>query len=421
MRSPTSRDRSSPRTAPGTRHAALAGAALVAATLLGGCFEAPPVDSEQIGFRGVGMQTMQSTERADALAAANVLPAALPAPPEGGPLAKDIYQNVQVLGDLSVAEFTRTMAAITAWVSPDAGCTYCHVGNNFASDAVYTKVVSRRMMQMTQNINSEWDSHVGDTGVTCLTCHRGNPVPEYIWFDTLEPNRQGGFAANSYGQNHANTNVGSTSMLDDPFSHYLTADQAPIRVISNTALPIRDVKQNLSTQSTENTYSLMVHMSTSLGQNCTFCHNTRAFTDWEQSPPQRTTAWHALRMVPALNQTYLEPLGPVYPMSRMGPKGDAPKVNCTTCHQGLNKPFYGVGMLDDYPVWKAPGPNAAIEAVDPMVPVEAQPAQEGEVEGEVEGGAEEGAEGEAETTSALELPDDRLGALDVDDGATVVR
>ena len=370
------------------RPAAFAGAALALAALVGGCFEAPPVDSEQIGADGVGMQTMQSTELAAALAADNVLPEPLPASPavEGGPLAKDVYQNVQVLGDLSIAEFTRTMAAITAWVSPDAGCTYCHVGNNFADDSIYTKVVSRRMMQMTQNINAEWDSHVGDTGVTCLTCHRGNPVPEYIWFDTLEPNRQGGFAANSYGQNHANVGVGSTSMLDDPFSHYLTVDQAPIRVISQTALPLKGVAQALSTQSTENTYSLMVHMSTSLGQNCTYCHNTRAFTDWSQSPPQRTTAWHALRMVPALNQEYLEPLGPVYPMSRMGPKGDAPKVNCTTCHQGLYKPFYGVGMLDDYPVWKAPGPNAAIEPADPMVPMDEQPAGDGEAEAETTSG-----------------------------------
>jgi len=375
-------------------------ALLAAGSMLGGCFEAPPVVSEQISADGVGMQTMESTESVEAKAALNVVPAALPPVPEAaGPLAKDVYQNVQVLGDLSVAEFTRTMAAITAWVSPDAGCTYCHVGNNFASDEVYTKVVSRRMMQMTQNINSEWDSHVGDTGVTCLTCHRGNPVPEYIWFDTLDPNRQGGMAANSHGQNHANMDVGSTSMIDDPFSKYLTEDPDQIRVIARNALPIRDVRSNLSTQDTENTYSLMIHMSTSLGQNCTYCHNTRAFTDWEQSPPQRTTAWHALQMVPALNNAYLEPLGPVYPMSRMGPKGDAPKVNCATCHQGVNKPFYGVSMLDDYPVWKAPGPNAALEAIDPMEPIEAAPAENGE----------------AETTSSV--PADLVPAADADDAA----
>ena len=358
---------------------AVALAAVVAGGLgLTGCFEAPPVVAKQISADGVGMQTLESTERLDANVEANRLPEPLPPAPSTGPLAKDIYQNVQVLGDLSVAEFTRTMSAITAWVSPEAGCTYCHVGNNFASDEIYTKVVSRRMMQMTQNINSEWHGHVKNVGVTCLTCHRGNPVPEYIWFDSPEKNRQGGMAANSYGQNHANMDVGSTSLLDDPFARYLVEDPAKIRVIAQNALPIRDVRSNLSTQDTENTYSLMIHMSTSLGQNCTYCHNTRAFTDWEQSPPQRVTAWHGLQMVPALNATYLQPLGPVYPATRLGPLGDAPKVNCTTCHQGVSKPFYGASMLEDYPVWKAPGPSSATEPVDPMVPAAQQPAQEGE-------------------------------------------
>ena len=411
-----------PRAPRGTPAAALATVAL----LLGGCWEAPPMETRQIGADGVGMQTTSNPDATELLRADNVLPEPIPpapAPSAETPKAGDVYQNVQVLGDLSVAEFTRTMTAITAWVSPEAGCTYCHVGNNFASDGIYTKVVSRRMMQMTQNINAEWDGHVGEAGVTCLTCHRGNPVPEYIWFDEPPLNRQGGMAANSYGQNHANMEVGSVSLLDDPFERYLTEEPAPIRVIAKNALPIRDVRSNLSTQDTENTYSLMIHMSTSLGQNCTFCHNTRAFTDWEQSPPQRMTAWHGLQMVPALNNAYLEPLGPLYPMSRMGPEGDAPKVSCTTCHQGVNKPFYGVSMLDDYPVWRAPGPNAALEPVDPMVPMDEQPDQEGGAE---EGGAADGEGAGAEATSRAPVPadgagDDKLGLLDGDGAGTVVR
>jgi len=389
-------------------------ALLAGATMLGGCFEAPPVVAKQVGADGVGMQTLQSTELAEALAERNVLPEPIKAASGEGPKAKDVYQNVQVLGDLSVAEFTRTMTAITAWVSPEQGCQYCHVGNNFAEDGVYTKIVSRRMMQMTQNINAEWQDHVGDTGVTCLTCHRGQPVPEYIWFDSPEQNRQGGMAANSYGQNHANMALGSVSLLDDPFSRYLGAeDPAQIRVISNTALPIRDVRQNLSTQDTENTYSLMIHLSKAIGQNCTFCHNSRSFNDWSESPPQRVTAWHGLKMVPALNSAYLEPLGPVYPAARLGPLGDAPKVNCTTCHQGVNKPYYGVSMLDDYPVWREPGPNAAIEAVDPMLPASQQPEQEGD-------GA---AEDSAETTSSVapSATHDTLGLLEVETPAGVVR
>jgi photosynthetic reaction center cytochrome c subunit len=42
------------------------------------------------------------------------------------PTAGQVFQNVKVLGDLPVGEFTRTMLAMTAWVSPKEGCTYCH-------------------------------------------------------------------------------------------------------------------------------------------------------------------------------------------------------------------------------------------------------------------------------------------------------
>ena len=74
------------------------------------------------------------------------------------------------------------MAAMTEWVAPEEGCNYCHVAENLASDDIYTKVVSRRMLQMTQHINANWNDHVGETGVTCYTCHRGNNVPAEIWF-----------------------------------------------------------------------------------------------------------------------------------------------------------------------------------------------------------------------------------------------
>jgi len=322
--------------------------------LLQACFEAPNTESTQTGFRGTGMLDTKNVATLADLKALNVIPEAAPVPADDGPgpKARDVFQNVQVLGDLGLAEFTGTMVALTAWVSPEQGCTYCHAADNFVSDDMYTKVVSRRMMEMTRDINTQWKDHVGDTGVTCLTCHRGNNVPEYIWFEQDGPETAAGMSAKSYQQNHAAMDVGSTSMLSDPFSKYLTDDPAAIRVIAQNALPYKGVEPTGSTQATEDTYSLMIHMSDSLGVNCTACHNTRAFTSWEQSPPARMTAWHGLQMVPELNRTYLEPLGSVYPANRLGPLGDAPKVSCATCHQGVNKPFYGESMLDDFPQWK---------------------------------------------------------------------
>ena len=57
---------------------------------------------------------------------------------------------MQVLGDLSVGQFTRQMASITAWVAPTEGCAYCHNLQNLADDSKYTKVVARKMILMTQ-------------------------------------------------------------------------------------------------------------------------------------------------------------------------------------------------------------------------------------------------------------------------------
>jgi photosynthetic reaction center cytochrome c subunit len=124
-----------------------------------------------------------------------------------------------------------------------------------------------------------------------------------------------------------------------------------------TALPTGNKN---SIQDTEKVFGLMVHMSTSLGVNCAYCHNTRAMPEWSQSPPQRMTAWYGIRMVRDLNNNYMVPLTSVFPAHRLGPEGDVLKNNCATCHQGAYEPLYGVSMLKDYPfLTGTPAPRAA--------------------------------------------------------------
>ena len=36
--------------------------------------------------------------------------------------------------------------------------------------------------------------------------------------------------------------------------------------------------------------------------------------------------------------------------------GDVLKSNCATCHNGINKPLYGVSMAKDYPELCVPNP-----------------------------------------------------------------
>jgi photosynthetic reaction center cytochrome c subunit len=231
-------------------------------------------------------------------------------------------------------------------VAPDEGCAYCHNVENMADDSLYTKKVARRMLEMTRHINKDWKDHVAATGVTCYTCHKGNPVPANVWFADPGPQKDAGVMATNDGMTHPNKTNASSSLPLDPLSPLLLGKEN-IRVAGTTALPAKPY--GASIQTTERTYSLMMHMSTSLGVNCTFCHNSRSFSNWDQSTPQRVTAWHGIQMVRDLNGVYLDPLQPTDPPNRLGPTGDAPTVSCATCHQGANKPLLGAQMAKDYP------------------------------------------------------------------------
>ncbi len=320
--------------------------AVAASLLVLAACERPPIETTQVGYRGTAMVDVQNPR---APAPEIGYPAALPPASSDGPKAGEIYQNVQVLGDLSVGEFTRLMTAITAWVSPEQGCNYCHNPANLASDDIYTKVVSRRMIQMTQYVNAEWSDHVGGNGVNCYTCHAGNNVPEYIWFeegDSSFGNRY--FVGWRDGQNRPSAAVAYATLPSEPFSRFLASpDQGAVRLASpgpfaKTAGP--------TTKESEWTYALMMHYSSALGVNCTYCHTSASFQNWEQSTPARMTAWYGQSMVRALNADYLTPLGPVYPDNRLGPHvGDAPKAYCLTCHQGQKKPFGGADAVSAYP------------------------------------------------------------------------
>jgi photosynthetic reaction center cytochrome c subunit len=144
---------------------------------------------------------------------------------------------------------------------------------------------------------------------------------------------------------HPTERIGSSSLPYDPFTPFL--EQAnTIRVQGITALRTTNMS---SMKQTEWTYALMMNFSQSLGVNCTYCHNSRSFTDWDQSTPQRATAWYGIRMVRDLNTNYLDPLHGTLPPARLGPEGDSPKVNCATCHNGVYKPLFGVSMAKDFP------------------------------------------------------------------------
>jgi photosynthetic reaction center cytochrome c subunit len=347
----------------------LAAVFLAAVLLLSGCER---TESVQRGYRGTGMMQLYKSTMFTAASTVHNVPEPEPAEvaEPDTPLAKDVHINVQVLTDLNVLDFSRLMQAMSTWIAPEEGCEFCHNPDQLESDEKYTKVVARRMLEMTRQINTDWKSHVAGTGVTCWTCHRGQAVPSGDWFANPGPKTARGMLGNKGGQNTAGVVTNGNSALPfDPLSAFLAGDHA-IPVQSTTALPSGNRQ---SIKQTEWTYAMMIYMAKSLGVNCTYCHNTRAMGRWEESTPQRKTAWHGIRMVRDLNNAYLKPLAPLLPAMRLSPEGDGPKVGCATCHKGIYKPLYGVSMLNDYP--ELAGPSASHAAVEfPPAPPPAKPA-----------------------------------------------
>ncbi len=310
---------------------------------------------QQTGYRGTGMEQVYDTS---ARKVAGDIPAPpYPLPPDTGPSARETYQNVQVLGDMSAERFNHLMASITAWVSPEQGCNYCHDPNNMAADTVYTKQVARSMLRMTRSINATWSSHVQQTGVTCYTCHRGKNVPENVWAAEGEGKRMS-IRGQKRGQNTPDGNVGYASLPYASFQDYFAGDPKVVRVASSSAYPGANP---LTTRHAEDSYGVMMHVSQALGVNCTYCHNSQSFRSWSLSRAQRATAWYGIRMVRDINQAWIAPLEPVFPAHRLGKEGDPYKVNCLTCHQGLAKPLGGKSMLADYPYLRVA--NAPVRAV----------------------------------------------------------
>lgn len=348
------------------------------ALLLAGC-ELGMKEQEQVGPRGTALVLVADPDTKAQVGEVPAPPYELTAEMIAGDKASTAYENVPVLGNVSVDEFNYLMLAMTTWIAPDgsnikdAGCTYCHNPENMASDEKYTKVVARKMLQMTQNINASWKPHFANNGgaaqaasyqagadqenagVTCWTCHRGNPVPVNNW-STAVPDPST-IAGNKRGGNTPSKSVAYASLAYDPFTDYL-AGKETIRV-GGKAFP---TAYSASIQRTEKTYGLMMHFSNGLGVNCSYCHNSNNFAKWEDSRPQRVNAWYGIRMVRDTNNNYISALGDVWPANgkgiygnRRGPHGDPLKVNCATCHQGVNKPLGGYKMLKDYPALKGSG------------------------------------------------------------------
>lgn len=75
----------------------------------------PPVKSTQTGYRGTGMVVIKEPSVLAKTEAANIAPLTQIEADPKGPRAKELYPNLQLLGDLSEDQFNRLMLSFAEW------------------------------------------------------------------------------------------------------------------------------------------------------------------------------------------------------------------------------------------------------------------------------------------------------------------
>ena len=86
--------------------------------------------------------------------------------------AGEQFKNVQILKEVPSGQFMTYMRAFNTALGVE--CTFCHAQDR-SSDEKQEKVMARKMLTMTHNINEQ--AFAGKMEVSCYTCHRGAQEP----------------------------------------------------------------------------------------------------------------------------------------------------------------------------------------------------------------------------------------------------
>jgi photosynthetic reaction center cytochrome c subunit len=304
-------------------------------------------------------------------AAQNVPAPVLASVPDDPRPATSVYKNLHSLTDVNAGDFMRLQTAMTAWVSPKEGCGFCHVAGDYASDAKPAKEAARVMLAMTRHINTAWSTHVGAGGVTCFSCHEGQPVPRDVWFQS-PPHPNPRMMGKGEDWNEAGRTV-HAFFPNEGYEEYLV-QATPGVAQSRSDHPSG---QTSSPAVVKRLYEMMMQMSDEMGVNCGFCHNSRALFDWSQSTPQRWAGLGGIELTRDINRNYLLGLGDVIPESRLrlddhqpfsipareqGWQSGNALASCGTCHHSAPVPTVGVGLAKSFRVLMSAAPQTRDEA-----------------------------------------------------------
>jgi hypothetical protein len=90
--------------------------------------------------------------------------------------AGEAFKNVQILKEVPTGQFLQTMRTFNASLGVE--CGFCHVDGDRSADTKGEKLMARKMLTMTHEINEK--NFNGKMEVRCYTCHKGasHPVSE---------------------------------------------------------------------------------------------------------------------------------------------------------------------------------------------------------------------------------------------------
>jgi hypothetical protein len=97
-----------------------------------------------------------------------------------------VFKNLKVMKGENTLSAEHLLWMMNWGWSKELGvsCSYCHIPGRWEDDSLRTKNIARGMWNMRVQINLDLlpkitgRDYKGNPKVTCITCHRGKPVPQ---------------------------------------------------------------------------------------------------------------------------------------------------------------------------------------------------------------------------------------------------
>jgi photosynthetic reaction center cytochrome c subunit len=262
---------------------------------------------------------------------------------QGGPAPR----NLRVL--TPAADIPRIMGRFNTALGVQ--CPYCHVANDFVSDANPKKEIARGMLRMLQLVADRFPDSGNDFRnsrylpfpegkqyVSCFTCHQGAPVPLSAAPDPKGPARapEPGSPPGAPGTRGGGPPPGTAARGRG------AAPAAPLP-------PGRGAQQYMNMvhlPANADTFMVMPAFRAALGVECNFCHvfgdkHERGHADERHldGNPKKLVARNMIGMIKEINATLFpqDTIDIVFAASSIVPEGKR-YVTCYTCHRGDHVP-----------------------------------------------------------------------------------